>query len=436
MKYSNSLKNNLSLAIISLLLAIVVWFMISITQYPTAARTITHIPVRTDITGTPAFEQGISVISCDVQEVTVDILGSRTKVGNFNNENLEAYIDASNIYSTGTKSLAIKIRSTNGAEPEVQKVYPPQATVIMDKTVTRDVPVTPVTPKINTPDGMAVNQDEITCSPESVSITGPQSELDQISSVCAVIDKEMSLEASSNVQSDKIQYLTSNGTPITLSENVKADKTSFSINIPVRAQKTVGLHVVPLGAPSDFDLNTLHFKYSSDQITLASENAQTEIPDPLDIGTIDLSELTLDFSKTFSISKVLEPTSSIINVSGLESVTVTLDGTGLASKDLILDQSRISISNKPQNYNYSLLTQKLPITVFGPEDMINDVTAEDITADANLIDSNKQQQDLFSAPVTFSTKYSNVWAVTKTNVSIQRTAITPASGERSSNADN
>ncbi|MBO4878020.1 MAG: hypothetical protein J5501_08445 [Ruminococcus sp.] len=428
MKYNNKFRSNLSLAAISLLLAIVVWFVISITQYPVAAKTITHIPVKyDDIQGTPAYEQGLSVISCDVQEVTVDILGSRTKVGNINNENVEAYLDASNIYSTGTKSLAIKIRSTNGTDFDVQKVYPHTATVIIDKYVTREFPVTPVTSKIDTPDGMAVNQDEITCSPETVSITGPASELDQIASVCAVINKELSLDASSNVQCDQLQFYASNGTPLSMSENVKPDKTSFNISIPVRAQKNVSLSVEISGASNNFDKSSVNFKFSANSITLASSNSMSEIPDPLILGSINLSELSYDFSKTFSINTVLEP-SSFTNLSGLETVTVTLDTTGLATKDLVLDRSRIAVINKPdQNYDYSLLSQQLNITVIGPEDIINNVTAEDITADVNLIDSNRQQ-DLFSAPVTFSTKYSNVWAVTKKNVTIQRTAVASSPG--------
>lgn len=430
MKFLTNLRSNLSLAIISLLTAIVVWFVISITQYPDAAKTVTHIPVSRDITGTPADEKGIRIMECDVEEVTVDLLGSRTKVGNFNNENLEAYLDASNIYSTGTKTLSIKIRSTNGTELNVQKVYPSHAQVKMDTYETREFPVTPVIPKINTPEGMAVNQDEITCSPESISITGPSSELDQIASVCAVINSEMSLEGSANVKSDQIQYYTSTGVTLSVTDKVKPSTSSFDISIPVRAQKTVGLSVEISGASNDFDKSSVHFKFSSDSITLASSNSQSEIPDPLNLGTINLSELTYDFTKTFSINTVLEP-SSFTNVSGLDTVTVTLDNTGLAKKDLVLDGSRIPVINKPdQNYDYSLLTQTLPITVIGPEDIIDEVTADDISAYVNLIESNRQQ-DLFSAPVTFSTKYSNVWAVTKSNASIQRTAINSSANESS-----
>ena len=108
------MKNNFSLAILSILIAILVWFIISMTQYPSVQKTIANIPLSVDITGSAAESNGLSVISCNVEEVTVELLGSRTSVGNLNNENLIAYLDADSVSSTGTKSLTVKIRSTSG----------------------------------------------------------------------------------------------------------------------------------------------------------------------------------------------------------------------------------------------------------------------------------------------------------------------------------
>lgn len=435
MKFLSNLKNNFSLASLSLLIAIIVWFVISITQYPTAQKTIAHIPVSRDITGTPAEENGIRVFECDVDEVTVELLGSRTMVGRLNNENLEAYLDASNIYSTGTKSLDIKVRSNDGYEFEVQSVTPPYASVVMDKYDTREFQVEPQIPKMTTTSGKAVNQEELTCDPGVVSITGPSAQLDSISKVYAISDKEMKLDSSFSTLSDRVQLVDKDGGVIEQTPLIKLSTGKFNISVPVRSQKTVGLSVVIAGVPSGFDQDCIRFIMSTDSITLASNNSQSEIPDPLEVGSVNLSELTLDFSKTFSISKVLEP-SSFTNISELDTVTVTLDTEGLSSKDIVLDQNRIAISNRPDSsYSYNVLTQKLPITVIGPEDVIDSVTADDIMADVNLIDSNRQEE-IFSAPVTFTTKYSNVWAVTKSNVTIGRTAVsTEGTASRSANSN-
>ena len=66
----------------SVAIAIVLWFVISIAIYPTTPRTLHHVPLKVEIAGTSAEENGLSVIDYDVQDVTVQIEGNRSKVGN------------------------------------------------------------------------------------------------------------------------------------------------------------------------------------------------------------------------------------------------------------------------------------------------------------------------------------------------------------------
>ena len=69
----NSLNNNTAMIIYSIILAIMVWFIISITIYPTTPKTFSNIPLEIDITGTSAEENDLSVISCSTKSVTVTI---------------------------------------------------------------------------------------------------------------------------------------------------------------------------------------------------------------------------------------------------------------------------------------------------------------------------------------------------------------------------
>ena len=57
----------------SVAIAIVLWFVISIAIYPTTPRTLHHVPLKVEIAGTSAEENGLSVIDYDVQDVTVQI---------------------------------------------------------------------------------------------------------------------------------------------------------------------------------------------------------------------------------------------------------------------------------------------------------------------------------------------------------------------------
>ena len=183
------------------------------------------------------------------------------------------------------------------------------------------------------------------------------------------------------------------------------------------------MYVSVVDAPDNFDTSIIKFDLSSDEVVLACNNSKTEIPDMLDLGKVSLSELKPGFTKTFSLSNRLEG-SDYENVSDLETVTATFDDSDFAQTTMVLDKSRINISNEPDasNYKYEVLTQRMEITLVGPENVINEITPEDILADVNLINANLST-DQFSWNASFTCKYDSVWVVTNSKVSVQRTKI-------------
>lgn len=426
---SKEAKGNLPMIILSLLLAILIWLVVAMTLYPSIPKTIENIPLSVDIAGSPAADSGLSVISCDVDTVDVQLVGSRTQIGNLNAENLTAYVDYENVTSTGKKTLSIKVKSDSGINYEVKSITPSTAVVELDKYDTLPFEVKPKIPNVKYAEGKTIEPDEFTCEPDIINITGPSAQLAKISSVYAVSDRNLTLDSSYTLNSDEVQLFSEDGTRIDAS-SLLFDTSTFTINIPVLTQKTVKPVVQILNAPTDFDQSCLDFKMSADSLTIASNNSFSEIPDTLDIGKIPLSDLDIGYSNTFDISSVLE-TSGMINKSGIDSITVTLNDEGLAKKEIVLDGSSIRLSNTPNdNYDYDILTQELTISVIGPEGVISELTASDFTADVNLLNADTSQ-DQFNYDVTISClTHDNVWSVTKAKVSIKKTAktVTTTSG--------
>ena len=429
MKHINKLKDNIfnsnfSLAVFSVIIAVIIWLYISLTQYPTVLKTIENIPVSFDISGTSAELNGLSVVSCDVKDVTVELIASRTQVGNINSENIEAYIDAENVSNAGTKKISIKLKSKNGIKYDVKSVNPPSATIEFDKIDTKEISIPPQIPNVSVVNGKDINREELSCEPDVIRITGPSAQLEKISKCYAVSKKELSLDRTYVLSSDEIQLYTEDNALIDKS-TLKFNTTNFSITIPVRTQKEVKLTVAISNAPNDFNKDKINFNLSTDSVLLACNNSQTEIPDTLTIGVISLNELKPNYSKTFSLSTSLE-NSEFINISNLETVTVTLDSENLSQTDLIVDQSKISISNIPDSsYDYKVITQRMNITVIGSEESIQAINSDDIIADVNLLNIPVSTEQ-FNANVTFSCpNYDDVWVTTNSKVIIQRTKINP-----------
>lgn len=413
-------QTNFSLVIYSAIIAVLLWFAVSLTLYPSVPKTIENVTLDLAVGSTATADSSLNVISCDVQQVTVKITGSRTQIANIENDTISAYVDTDNVTSTGKKNLPIKIRSNNGIEFEVNSVSPSTASIVFDRYESMQFHVSPQIPKVTFEKSKTINSNEFSCEPDVVTITGPSAQLSKISSVNAISNREMTLDSSHALSSDEIQLLTEDGTVIDQSL-MTFSTTNFLINIPVLTTKTVGMYVQIVNAPSDFDQSTLRFNMSADSITIASKSSQTEIPDSLEIGKIFLNDITPDYSHTFDLMPVLE-LQNCINLSGLNSVTVTLESDNIDTKTLSLDQSRINISNIPdKSYDYSVLTQNLTFEIAGPAEVISEVTANDIIADVNLLNANITE-DQFTYDVMFSCpKYDSIWAFTTCKVSVQRT---------------
>jgi len=422
-------QTNLSLAIYSLLIAILAWFVISMTFYPSVPKTIKNVDLSLDISGSSAAENGLSVIDCDVKQVNVRIKGSRTQVGNIDASSLVAYIDAENVKTTGTKTLTIKVRSENGDNFELESVYPETANVVFDKIETREFAVKPKIPNIKYSEGKALYLEEFVCSPEVVNITAPTATLDNIANCYAVSQKELTLDSSYSLPSDKIQIYAEDGTEIdTNSNKIKFSTTAFNITIPVLTQKNVDLTVSLVGGPDKFDSewfkSKLRFSNGSEKIAVASKSSQAVIADPLEIGKVVISEVDIDpaYSTTFQLTNMLK-SNNMINMSNLDEVTVSLDTTDLVKRTFVLDHSKITASNGPNSfeYDYNVATLSLTFDAIGPADVMKDLTASDFTADANLL-SEPISSDQFSKEVTIScSKSDKVWSPSKKIVIIQRT---------------
>lgn len=419
---------NLTLLIISVVVAVIAWFMVAMSVYPSIPKSITNIKLDTDITGSIAAENNLSLISCNVTSVNVKILGSRTEIGNISADNLHAVLKMDNISTVGTKNVSIEIVCSNpNIEFEVESITPENATVVLDRYETKMFDVKPVIPNITYAEGKIRNDDGFGCSPAQISITAPSEQLNRIDTVEAISNKTMELNEGCSLTSDEIKVYSKDGTTVD-KDMLRFDNTNFSIAVPLLTKKTVNLTVGVAGAPSNFDKSILEFDCSEESITIASKTKQlSEIPDVLEVGKIPLSDLVPGFTTSFNI--VLD---DYINMSNVETVNVTLKDDELAKKTLTIDN--FEVSNEPFDYKFEVVTKKVDVDVVGPKDIIENITSSDIIADINLINASNvaSQGSSFSYDVTFSCpKYDNVWVASQIKVILSRSDKTTGTTNKS-----
>jgi hypothetical protein len=113
---------------------------------------------------------------------------------------------------------------------------------------------------------------------------------------------------------------------------------------------------------------------------------------------------------------------NITNMSDTDTINISLNSEGLASRDLTVTNNNIHTTNAPhENYDYTVLTQQLLVKIVGPADIVNEVTAADLDVEVNLLGAD-DSMDQFPYAVTVScSKYNNIWSVTSSTVNIKKT---------------
>ncbi len=410
-----------AMMIVSLVIAIGLWLVISISIYPTTPRTIYHVALSVDVSEA-AEADGLQVISQDVEEVTVQIEGNRSQIGNLSAEDLTASAVTDEVTTSGTRSLSIAVTSNDGTTFDVKDISPAKVSVVFDYIVSKEIEVRPSTPNITYEEECVLDEENYVCDPNVMTISGPQKLVDQISYAVAESSQTEKLSSPKILMTSDVSFYSESNSLVDVSEleQFTFDMPAFSITIPVLYQEELGITYQITNVPYGFDVDSLNLELSEESIILAYSNATVNDMSEFNLASIPLRDINLDYSQDFTI----EIPDGYTNQSGFTTVTVSLNSEGLAKKDFVL--SDIGIINNSASYDFEVLTSQLTVSVIGPEDEIANLDASDLTANVDLLSYSVQADAVDGETVTFNytptiscSKYSDVWAVGDYNVSVQ-----------------
>lgn len=428
MKRISELKNALSdfmarkpvVVVGSVLCAVIVWFVIALNVYPSTPVQFNNIPLEIDLTGSTAEANDLSAVSCNVDKVNVQLTGDRSQIGRLSAENLTAYVEFDEISSAGEYSMQISLRTDNGVAFNVDTITPAHATVRLDKIETRTYDVEADFPNIRVTSGHAMDSDDVAIEPATVEITGPSAQLDAIDRVVVYSDKAQDIDSTFQLYSSQLNLYTSDNALLD-QESLVLPSTEFCINIPILTTKELQLVYTVPGVSSEETLEWLHerLKLSEDTITLASQTSTSFAnKDTWTVGSIRLSEVGLDFTKTFNIDLGDE----FINRTGIQQVTVTLDNEDIKSRVFTVSSDNIQIINPPAGYDFRVITKQLNVTIIGSAEEIDNLSASDILVSVDLLNyANTEQLSSFTWPATISFYDKNkLWAYGSYDISVDR----------------
>ena len=104
-KSPRNLESDFILRVLAIVIAIVVWVLLSITQYPTTTLKVSNIPVIFSLDGTIAQEKELRAVGYQDITTTVEIKGMKYEIGGYTEKDLIASVNLDDVTKEGTYSL-------------------------------------------------------------------------------------------------------------------------------------------------------------------------------------------------------------------------------------------------------------------------------------------------------------------------------------------
>ena len=367
---------------LALLGAVVAWMVVTMIVQPGTTNTIYNVPVDYTYDSSAYTSRGLSIVSAEEKTVNLKISGDGYTIGGLTASDFVVYPDWSSVRDSGEKTLRLQVRGANGmlnginvtlegTENTVQVVFD----VVEEKTV----PITVTTNYLTIADGYILYGTEL--SKESVTLSGPSTEIDKVTTCTAEVTHNGELTESVTLDT-ALRFYTNSGSEVEFAYTT-LEESSVEVTLQVYKMATLPVSVSFINAPRDFDDSVLTYTLSKKTLNVAGPASQIDKLSTLSVGTIDLS--------TFSLNKVyempIELPSDIRLLDNISTITVSFDSSKLETKTLNLPAACVQVVNLPSTYTLTVETERLMnVTLCGPAGAMEALTPEQVVIEIDADD--------------------------------------------------
>lgn len=216
---SRWISRNLSLLILSVILAFFLWAVAIEAEDPTRLDTYNNlIPV--ELRGLPEDK---TTYGTDNPRVRVGILAPESVWSNLTTDDIEAYVDLTDV-ETGTLELPIAV--TVRSDPaEVRDVSPPTLELVVEQIAEKEVPVVL---RVQGSPAMGFRSEPAELAPQTLRVRGPASKVEQVTAAWVSVSVE---DRQSSLRGDyEPELIDEEDNPI---EQVEAVPGSVTVNVPI-----------------------------------------------------------------------------------------------------------------------------------------------------------------------------------------------------------
>ena len=377
-KLKMSLTNNIGLKFLAVLIALVLWLAIVNVNDPEKTITVSNIPI--SVTNESAITSRDMVYNVKSEQyLNITVSGKRSIVSNLSAEDFRATASLKEL--SKVNSIPVDVTTKNASlGRKITIVKQSAQTILVDVENLEEKDFTDLVVEYTgkVADGYVAGLSSM--STDEVTVKAPTSIIDKIKKVAV----RCSLDGTNTNISKKCPVILydKNNKEIKSDEIELSDK-KIRVNVNVLRAKQVPISTInkdELGKPADgYVVDDVIL--SSDSITVYGSEESLDSIESLDIqDDIDVSDAKGDVTQNIDVTGKLPKG---LSVSGESTITVKVLIKKLITRTFEYDASEVSLNDLSSDLDVQLVTKKVKVTLQGEEEVISQLTKDDMAISAD-----------------------------------------------------
>lgn len=399
------LTNNIYFKLLSLFIAIAVWFIIVWSIDPDVVTSIRNVPIQFDNSESLVMKKlGLNIIDGNNLFATVYIKGNRNIIGLIDADDLLVQAPIDNITEAGTYELEVDASVKNHMYKDVtfSAISPSVIKVKIDKIITKEIPIEVICNGTTAEPGYIL--EKAVPSVDVVTITGPERDVDKVDKATVICDVNKKLSKTLTL-TEEIS-LSNNSLLQIETKYINLSTETINITLPVLKKKTLPIIVDFINQPKGFPIDELKYTVTPKTIEIAGLEEDVDKKESVNVAYIDLKKLYLDSENEYNINIP----SNFVNVENVEKVKIDFHMDDMDSK--IFSNVSIKVPYALADHDIEVNSKKLNnVKVVGKKDILSNLVSGDIVAEVEL-NNNDMSVGQITVPLNvYIPNKGLVWAV-------------------------
>jgi len=396
---------------ISVILAFVFWLLIVTKENPIIDRSFADMTVNVNLENTIASENGMSIVGdISSQKFTVIARGPTYLVSSLKSEDFNVYASAASIDAPGEYNLeVVAIPNTTNKGYEVLSVTPSTVKVSFDYIDTKEFTVKGMADGVTAKEGLIAENAVVSgAESDTITITGPRTVINKISSVVAFAKVNKTLDVSTTFDA-QIKLYNEKGKEINL-DNLTLSETNVKVTVPISKKKTVPVEAAFANLPEGFDKDSLSYSIDHKNVVVIGKPEAVDKIEKITLSPIDISTISAS-SKSFDVSATLPDGIRLFD--NIEHFTVKLETRNYYEKTVTSSDFKF----KNLGSNLTVKASKINnIKVYGPRNSVRNLKNSKVYAVVDL--ANKKAGEHSVEVLICFKDNDNIWAIGKYNTTV------------------